>query len=138
MCLQGFPELFASPVKMGSDSADGQIERVGNLIVGTLLLMIEDDYGALDLAEALEVFFDGLPKFALLDLLLGVAAGVREAVLPAGGVVRYGDVGAVVAAAALPLVLSDVDGDAVEVGGKEGFAAEAGEGAVETEEDLLS
>ena len=138
MGLQSFAELFASPVKVSSDCADWQVERVGDLIVGTLFLMIEDDYGALDLAEALEVLFDGLLKLALLDLLLGVAAGVREAVLPAGGVVRYGDVGAVVTAATLPLVLGDVDGDAVEVGGEEGFAAKAGEGAVETEEDLLS
>jgi hypothetical protein len=46
-------------------------------------------------------------------------------------------VGAVVAAAALPLVLSYVDCDAVEIGGEERFTAKAGEGTVETEEDLL-
>jgi hypothetical protein len=137
MYLQGFAEFFASTVKMGSDCADGQVERVGDLIVGTLFLMIEDDYGAFDLAETLEMGFDGLLKFALFDLLFGVAAGVGETVFPAGGVVGYGDVGAVVAAAALPLVLGDVDSDAVEVGGEEGFSAEAGKGAVETEEDLL-
>jgi hypothetical protein len=46
-------------------------------------------------------------------------------------------VGVAVAAAALPLVLGDVDGDAVEIGGDEGIAAEAGEGAVEAKEDIL-
>jgi hypothetical protein len=46
-------------------------------------------------------------------------------------------VGAVVAAAALPLVLRYVDGDAVEIGGEEGFAAKTGEGSVEAEENLL-
>jgi len=60
-----------------------------------------------------------------------------ETVFPAGGVVGEGDVGVAVAAAALPLVLGYVDGDAVEVGGDEGFAAEAGEGAIEAEEDIL-
>ena len=45
--------------------------------------------------------------------------------------------GVAVAAAALPLVLGDVDGDAVEVGSDEGFAAKAGQGAVEAEKDVL-
>jgi hypothetical protein len=137
MCLQGFAQLFAAAVEMGSNCAYGQVERVGNLLVGTLLLMIEDEDCSLDLAETLEVLFYCLLKLALLDLLLGVAAGMGETVLPAGDVVRYGDMGAVVAAAALPLVLSYVDGDSGEVGGEEGFAAKAGEGTVETEEDLL-
>jgi hypothetical protein len=87
MCLQGFAELFAAAVEMGSNGADGQVEGVGDLLVGTLLLMIEDEDSALDLAEALEVFFDRLLKLALLYLLLGVAAGMGEAVLPAGGVI---------------------------------------------------
>lgn len=85
----------------------------------------------------LEIFFDGLLELSFFDLLLGVAVGVGEAVFPAGGLVGEREVGAVVAAAALPLVLRDVDGDAVEVSGDEGFAAETGEGAVETEEDVL-
>jgi len=122
---------------MGPHGSDGHIERVGDLLVGALFLMIEDEDGSLNVAELLELLFDGLLKLALLYLLLGVAVGVGEAVFPAGGVVGERDVGAVVAAAALPLVLGDVDGDAVEVGGDEGFAAEAREGAVEAEEDVL-
>src|SRR6266550_6480674 len=102
---------------MGSYGSDGHTECVGDLLVGALFLMIEDEDGSLNLAEALELFFDGLLKLALFDLLLGVAVGVGEAVFPAGVVVGEGDVGAVVAAAALPLVPGDVDGDAVEVGG---------------------
>src|SRR6266849_10915015 len=122
---------------MGSHGSDGHTERVGNLLVGALFLMIEDEDGSLNVAELLELLFDGLLELALLYLLLGVAVGVGEAVFPAGGVVGEGDVGTVVAAAALPLVLSDVDGNAIEVGGDEGFAAEAGEGGVEAEEDVL-
>ena len=99
--------------------------------------MIKDDDGSLNLTEPLELLFDGLLELALFYLLLGVAIGVREAVLPAGGVVGEGDVGVAVAAAALPLVLGDVDGDAVEVGGDERFSAKAGEGAVEAQEDVL-
>ena len=122
---------------MGPYGSDGHTERVSDLLVAALLLMIEDEDGSLDLAEPLELLFDGLPKLALLYLLLGVAVRVGEAVFPPGGVVGEGDVGAVVAAAALPLVLRDVDGDAIEVGGDEGVAAEAWEGAIEAEEDVL-
>jgi hypothetical protein len=137
MLLKALPQLFAAAVQMGSDGADGHAEGVGDLLVAALLLMIEDEDGSLDVAEALELLLDGLLELALLYLLLGVAVRVRQTVLPAGGVVGEGDVGVAVAAAALPLVLRDVDGDTVEVGGDEGFAAEAGEGAVEAEEDVL-
>jgi len=68
---------------MSSDGADGQTEGVGDLLVAAFLLMIEDEDGSLDLAESLELFFDGLLKLALLDLLLGVAVGMGETVLPA-------------------------------------------------------
>jgi len=122
---------------MGSDGADGHAQSVGNLLVGALFLMIEDEDGPLDVAETLELLFDGLLEFALLELLLGVTVGVGEAVFPTRGLVGEGDMGVAVAAAALPLVLGDIDGDAVEIGGDEGVAAKAGEGAVEAEEDIL-
>jgi len=122
---------------MGPYGSDGHTERVSDLLVAALLLMIEDEDSSLDLAQLLELLFDGLLELAFFYLLLGVAVGAGEAVFPAGGVVGEGDVGAVVAAAALPLVLRDVDGDAVEVGGDEGLAAEAGQGAIEAEEDVL-
>jgi len=99
--------------------------------------MIKDDDGSLNLAEALELLFDGLLEFALLYLLLCVAVWVWEAIFPCRGFVREGDVGAVVAAATLPLILRDVDRDAIEIGGDEGLAAEAGQGAVEADEDVL-
>lgn len=62
---------------------------------------------------------------------------MRETVFPTGGFVCERDVGVAVAAAALPLVLGYVDGDAVEIGGDEGVAAKAGQGAVEAEKDVL-
>ena len=122
---------------MGPDGTDGHTEGVGDLLVTALFLMIEDEDGPLNLAEALELLFDGLLELALLQLLFGVAPGVRQAVFPSGGFVRKRDVGVAIAAAALPLVLSDVDGDAVKVGRNEGVAAKAGQGAVEAEEDVL-
>ena len=117
--------------------SDGHAECVGDLLVAALLLMIKDEDGSLDLAEALEVLFDRLLEFALLQLLLGVAVGVGEAIFPAGGVVGERDVGVAVATAPLPLVLGDVDGDPVEVGGDEGIAAKARQGTVKAEEDVL-
>ena len=122
---------------MSPDRTNGHAEGVGDLLVAALLLMIKDEDGSLDVAETLEVFFDGLLELALLQLLLGVAVGVGETVLPGGDIIGEGDVEVAVAAAALPLVLGDVDGDAVEVGGDEGVAAKAGQGTVETEEDVL-
>jgi hypothetical protein len=99
--------------------------------------MIEDKNGSLDLTEAQELLVDRLLELALFYLLLGVAAWMRKTLLPSGGVVRDGDMRAIVAAAALPLVLSDVDGDAVEIGGEQGFSAKVGEGPVEAKKDLL-
>ena len=135
--LNGFSQLFPAAVQVGSDGADGEAESVGDLLVGALLLMIEDEDGSLDVAEALELLFDGLLEFALLDLLLGVMAWVGKAILPAGGVVGEGDVGVAVAAAALPLVLGDVDGNAVEIGRNERVSTKAGQGAIEAEKDVL-
>jgi hypothetical protein len=122
---------------MRSYGPDGHAQRMGDLLVGTLFLMIEDEDGSLDLAEPLELLFDGLLKLALLYLFLSIAIRVREAVFPAGGVVGEGDVGTVVATAALPLVLGNVDRDAVKVGSHQGFAAKAGQGTIEPEEDVL-
>lgn len=45
--------------------------------------------------------------------------------------------GLVVAAAAFPLVLRDVDGDAIEVGSEEGLATKVWKGTVEAKKDLL-
>ena len=124
-------------MQMGPKGADGHAEGVGNLFVTALLLMIEDEDGSLDLAEALEFVFNGVLELALLQLLFGVASRVRQAVFPGGGLIRKRDVGVAVTAAALPLVLRDVDGDAVEVRGDESVAAKAGQGAVEAEKDVL-
>jgi hypothetical protein len=122
---------------MRSNSADRHSERISNLLVAALLLMIKDKDGPLHLAQALELLFDRLLKLALLYLLLSVAVGVRKTVLPAGGLVRQRDVCVAVAAAALPLVLRHINGDAVEIGGDQRIAAKARQRAVEAEKDIL-
>lgn len=83
------------------------------------------------------MLIDCLLELAFFYLLLGVATRMRKTLFPAGVVVGDGDMSAIVATPALPLVLGDVDGDAVEVGGEEGFATKVGESSVEAEEDLL-
>ena len=122
---------------MSPDSTYGHTEGVGDLLVGALLLMIEDEDGSLDVAQTLEVLFDRLLELALLQLLLGVAVGVGETVFPGGAIIGEGDMDVAVAAAALPLVLGNVDGDAVEVGRNEGVSTKAGQGAIEAEKDVL-
>jgi hypothetical protein len=138
MLLDGFAKLLASAMQMSPHGADGHAEDVGDLLVGALLLMIEDEDSSFDLTKALEVIFHGLLKLTFFQLLLGVAAWALEAVFPMADVVGEGDVGAIITATAFPLVLGDVDGDAVEVGGDERFTSEARESAVETEKDVLS
>ena len=141
MCLtllNGLAQFFAAPVQMGSNRTNGHAEGVGDLLVTPLLLMIEDEDGSLNLAEALKLFFDGLLELALFDLLLGVAVGVGETVFPGGGVVGEGDVGVPVAATTFPFVLGDVDGNAIKVRGNQGLAAKTGKGAVEAEKNILS
>ena len=124
-------------MQVGSNSADGHAEGVGDLLIAALFLMIKDEDGPLDLAEALKLLFDGVLELALFQLLFRVAAGVRQAVFPGRGFVGERDMAVAVAAAALPLVLGYVDSDAVEISGNEGVAAKAGQGAVEAEEDVL-
>jgi hypothetical protein len=88
--------------------------------------------------------FHALLELALFERLESVGAGIFEAFLPGpGGTLavavffRERDVLAVDALAAFPFVLRDVDGDAVEIGADQGFAAKAGQGAVEAEKDVL-
>ena len=137
-------KFFAGTVKMGADRAERQMEDPRNLDVRTLFLMVEDERGALDAAEGEEFFVQGELEFVGGELLVGRGRGVGEAILPelggfSGGCdgSRKGDEGAIDTTAALPLVLGDVDGDAVEIGGEEGFAAKGGQRAEEAEKDLL-
>ena len=122
---------------MRSYGSNGHAQRVGDLLVGALFLMIKHEDAPLDLAEPLELLFDGLPKLVLFYLFLGVAIRMSKTLLPAGSVVGEGDVRPVVATAALPLVLGNVDRDPVKVGSDQGFAAKAGQGTIEPEEDVL-
>jgi hypothetical protein len=122
---------------MSPDSTDGHAEGVGDLLVGALLLMIEDEDGSLDVAETLEVLFDRLLELVLLQLLLGVAVRVGETLFPGGDIIGEGDVDVTIAAAALPLVLGDVDGNAVEIGRNQGISTKAGQGAIEAEKHVL-
>jgi hypothetical protein len=122
---------------MGPDSTDGHAESVGDLLVGSLLLMIEDEDSSLDVAETLKVLFDRLLELALLQLLLGIAIRVGETIFPRGDIIGEGDMDISIATAALPLVLGDIDGNAIEVGRNEGISTKAGQGAIKAEKHVL-
>ena len=134
--MQGFAELFAAAMEVSADGVEREVEGLGDLLIGAVFLVEEDEYGAFEVGESLEMGIDGVGELVLFELLDGIGGGVFEAVFPVG-VVGEGEVAAVFAAAALPLVLGDVDCDAIEVSGDMGFAAEVGEGAEEAEEDVL-
>ncbi len=108
-------------MQVRSDGAERQTESERDLLVGLFFLMIEDEHGSFDVAEAAEFAFDLLLELAVGDLLFGVRAGVREAIVPAGDLVRERGERPIDAAAAFPLVPGDVDGDAIEVGGEGGW-----------------
>jgi len=139
-------EAFAAAVEVGADCVDGKAEGDGDAFVAALFLVVEDEDGALDFGEVKESGVDGVDELGVGEELLGVAGVVgqvvaREVFEPGGfGIVVEGGLGGDVFAlfaAALPLVLGDVDDDAVEVGGDGGVAAEVRKGAVEAEEDFL-
>lgn len=99
--------------------------------------MIEDEHGPFHGTEQKEMVVEGVLKLLVGDLFFRVAIGMGEAVFPRGDIVGDGDERLIFAAAALPLILRHVDGDAVEIGGEEGLFAEAWKSAEETEEDIL-
>ena len=121
---QGFAEFGAGAVEVGADSVDGDGEGMGDLLVGLVLLVKEDEDGALDVAELLEVVVDGAREVGLLELGFGGGCGVGEGGLQGEVFVVRGDGGGEgeVAAAVLGVaaggVVGDVEGDAIEVGGK--------------------
>ena len=141
-------EALAAAVEVGADGVDGEAQRGGDALVTEVFLVKEHKDGAFCGWQAEEGGIDGGGSFGFAEVLFG-GTGVlafevaRRLVFEPGGgsvdVVGRGGGGDVVAvaAAAFPLVLADVDGDAVEVGGDLGVAAEVREGAEEAEEHLL-
>lgn len=134
-------QSLAAAMEVRADGAYRHFQGSGDLFVALFFLMIEDEDGSFDGAELLEPVFNGLAELAFRELLFCVGRRVGETILPIEGIVFAGsgdgDERTFVAAAAFPFILSDVDDDAVEVGAKERFATEGGEGAVEAEEDIL-
>ena len=76
-------------------------------------------------------------KLAIFEMLLGARRRMLEAIFPGSGVVRQGYVVMRQAMAALPLVLRDVDRDAIKISADKGLVAEAGQCAEEAQEDVL-
>ena len=124
-------------MQVGSNCVDRQTERQRDLRVALLFLMIEDEHGSFDVAQAREFFVDGGGELAIGKLLLRIAAGMYKTILPTCILVGERGEGAIRAAAAFPFVLSDIDGYAIEKGGEEGVSAEAGQRAIEPKKDLL-
>lgn len=132
---------------MSADGIQGHAQRGGDGFVAEVFLVIEDEDGPLGLGKRKERGVHGGLELGVGEQLLG-GAGVGAERVPgkvleplAGGVIvrsqRCGGDELTLAAAALPLILSDVDDDAIEVGGQGGVAPEVREGAVEAQEDLL-
>jgi hypothetical protein len=104
---------------------------MGDLLVTSLLLMVEHQNSSFHRAELLQLILHRIPKLSLGKLLLSVGAGMWEAIFPVGLLVREGDEGALVTAAPLPLILRDVGDDAIEIGAEQGFATKGWKRPVE-------
>jgi hypothetical protein len=124
-------------MQMRAHGANRQFERLRNLLITALLLMIEHQYGPLDRAELLQLLFYRIPELLLGKLLLRVWAGVWQAIFPVRVLIRKGNQRPVVAATALPFVLGHVGDDAIQVGAEQGFAAKGTQRPVEAQKDLL-
>lgn len=139
--------MLAAAVQMGAYGVDRHGERSGDALVAAFFLMKEDENGALVFRKLKQGGFDRGLGFEVREPLFG-----RAGVFPRFKVgwlifqpcslllVVKDGLGAEVlalAAATLPLVLTDVDGDAVEIGGKHGIATELGQSAIEAQKDFL-
>src|SRR6202020_48447 len=72
-----FAKLLAAAMQVGAHGANGQLERLRNLLVTTFLLMIKHQYGSLHRAKLLQLLFYRILKLFLGKLLLGIGAGMR-------------------------------------------------------------
>ena len=128
-------------MEVSTDSVDGKFEIESNLFVAALFLMIEDEDGAFDDAELLQLVFNGLLKLPLSELLLGIRRLVGETFFQTGFVAFIrsgdGDKRAFNASSPLPFILGDVDGDPIQIRREHRLAAKGRERSVEAEEDLL-
>lgn len=141
-------ESFAPTVQVRAYRVDGQAERDGDALIAAFLLVIEDEHGAFDFGQRQEFFVDRALGVCVVHKLLGgagvlagqaVAGEVFEP--PSGGVfVEEGWLGSedgALTATAFPLVLREIDDDAIEVGGDGSVTAKLRQSAVEAEEGFL-
>jgi len=89
---------------MRAHGANGQLERLRNLLITAFLLMIKHQYGSLHRAELLQLLLYRILKLLFSKLLLGIGAGMREPILPLRFLLRKRDQGTVVTAPRWPLV----------------------------------
>lgn len=134
-------------MQVGANGIDRHLERRGYSVIAAIFLVIEDQNGAFGLRQRQQRSVDGGLQFGVGEELLGGASVTVDSisgqilqpfarfVLVEGRVRRSSKLA--LAAAALPLVLSHVDDDAVEVCRQRGIPAEVWKGAVEAEKDLL-
>jgi hypothetical protein len=124
-------------MEMGPDRVDGDPKCVGDLLVGAILLMKEDENGTLWQRETCEMLFNKLCELVCFKLLDGAAGGVLQAAFEIEVLIGEREVLAILAPAAGTLIVSHVCGDAIEVRGDLGLAAKVGECPEEPEKDVL-
>ena len=137
LSLDAFAKLFAATVQVRAHRANGQFERLRNLLVTALLLMVEHQNGPLNRAKLLQLLLYRIPELPFGKLLLRVGAGMLQAAFPVALLFRKGDQGTVITAAALPFVLCDVGDDAIEIGAEQGLAAKCWKRPVKPKKYLL-
>jgi hypothetical protein len=124
-------------MQMGAHGTNRQFERLRDLLVTLLLLMIEHKNGPLNPAELLQLLVYRIPKLPFGKLLLRVGSRMGEAIFPVCLFLGKGDQGPVVPAPALPFILGHVGHDAIQVSAQQGIAAEGGQSPIEAEKNLL-
>lgn len=145
--LDGGSEALAATVQVGTNGVERQVESCGDAFVTEVFLMVKDEDGAFRFRKGEEGLLDKRLRLVVgKELFRGTGVlvnGVRRLVLKPGGRVLVACAGGglhemlPIAAASGPLILGDVDGDAVKVGRKLGIAAKVRESAIKAEEDLL-
>jgi len=122
---------------MRAHGANRQLERLCNLFVRALFLMVEHQDGLFYLAQQLELLIYRIPELPFRKLLFGILPRMLQPFFPLRFFVRKRDQRFLVPPSPFPFILRDIGDDAIEISAEQSFAAKRRQGAVEAQKDLL-
>ena len=124
-------------MQVRADCADGQPKNIGDLLITLLLLMVEDHDRTLRITQLVQMLLDSCRELGFFHLLGGVGCGMGEPVFPCSILIGERYLTPVFTLTPLPLVLSDVHGNSIEIGAQGSFTTKVRQRTKQPEEDIL-